>query len=63
MPKFRIRYQYGSYKGERTIFADDSEEAIAKMWRNLQQDMTLPMAYKSQEVLEESDDEEEEYGD
>lgn len=52
MNKYTIRYYYGSYSGIREIYADDEETAISLMWRMLRADMTLPMAYKSEEVID-----------
>lgn len=52
MNKYTIKYYYGSYSGVREIYADDEESAISKMWRTLSKDMSLPMAYKSEKVLE-----------
>lgn len=52
MNRYTIEYQYGPYSGTRTVWADDEDEAIAKMWRILSKDMTLPMAYKSAKVID-----------
>lgn len=52
MNKYTIRYWYGSYEGTREVYADDEDEAIRKMWRMLRKDMTLPMAYQSEEVID-----------
>lgn len=51
MYKFEIKYYFGSYSGTRTIFAEDEETAVAKMWRELKPYMSLSMAYQSHEVL------------
>jgi len=51
MNKYTIEYQYGTYSGTRVIWADDEDEAVAKMWRLLSRDMTLGMAYKSATVV------------
>lgn len=51
MYKYTIKYYYGTYKGTRTVWADDEEEAVGKMWRGLKQYMTLPMACQSHEVI------------
>lgn len=51
MYKYTIKYYYGTYEGTRTVWADDEEEAVGKMWNGLKQYMTLPMAYTSHEVL------------
>lgn len=52
MNKYIIRYYYGSYSGIREVYADDEDTAIAKMWRMLRRDMTLPMAYQSEEIID-----------
>lgn len=52
MNKYTIRYYYGSYSGIREVYADDEGEAISKMWKMLKKEMTLPMAYKSEEVID-----------
>lgn len=52
MNKYTIEYQYGTYSGQRTVWANDESEAIAKMWRMLSRDMTLSMAYQSAKVIE-----------
>ncbi len=52
MNKYIIRYYYGSYSGIREVYADDEETAIANMWRILRKDMTLPMAYQSEEIID-----------
>jgi len=52
MNKYTIEYQYGTYSGTRTIWADDEETAISKMWRLLSKDMSLPMAYQSASVID-----------
>ena len=52
MNKYTIEYQYGTYSGTRTVWADDEDEAVAKMWRLLSKDMTLGMAHKSAKVID-----------
>ncbi len=52
MNKYTIKYQYGSYSGTETIWADDGDEAIAKLWRLLKPHMSLPMAYQSAKIVE-----------
>ena len=51
MNRYEIKYWYGTYSGVVTVWADDSEQAIAKMWRRLRPHMTLAMAYRSAKVL------------
>ncbi len=45
--RFRVTYQYATYSGERTVLAEDSEQAVAIVKRELRPYMTLPMAYES----------------
>ncbi|QCQ52664.1 hypothetical protein [Bacteroides fragilis] len=52
MNKYTIRYYYGSYSGIREVYADDEETAITYMWRMLRKDMTLPVAYQSEEIID-----------
>lgn len=52
MNKYTIKYQYGTYSGTITVWADEEDEAIAKMWRGLSRDMTLSMAYQSATVID-----------
>lgn len=61
MNKYTIRYQYGTYSGVETVFADDGDEAIAKMWRRLRRFMTLGMAYQSAEIEDVDENAEDEY--
>ncbi len=53
MLKYSIRYQYADYAGTRTVFADDDEQAIAKMWAELERrgELGLPMAYQHAEII------------
>lgn len=45
--EFTVKYQAGTYSGERTVSADEEDQAIAivKAWVHRQ--MTLPMYYES----------------
>jgi hypothetical protein len=52
MKEYKIKYQYATYSGTETIYAEDSEHAIAKMWQKLKEYMTLGMAYKHAEIIE-----------
>lgn len=52
MNKYTIEYQYATYSGTEIVYANDGDEAISKMWRNLRQYMTLPMAYKSAKIVD-----------
>ncbi len=38
--------------GIREVYADDEETAISLMWKMLRKDMTLPMAHKSEEIID-----------
>jgi hypothetical protein len=50
--KYKVRYQYGTYSGERIVWAEDSEQAVAKVKRELRPHMTLPMAHEAYHVEE-----------
>jgi len=54
MPKFTIRYQYGTYSGTRVVFADDDERAVAKMWADMRRrgELGLSMAHQSAKVID-----------
>lgn len=51
MYKYTIKYQYGTYSGTREIYADDEDQAIAKLWRELTRYSTLSMAYRSATII------------
>jgi hypothetical protein len=42
--RFRVEWWYADGHGVATVFAEDSESAIAKFWRRFGE--FLPMAYK-----------------
>ena len=44
---WRVKYQYGTYSGERLVWAESREEAIASVKRMLAPHMTLPVAHES----------------
>lgn len=48
--KFIVRYQYGTYSGTRTLWADDAEQAVARVKRELRPYMTLTMAHEAYHV-------------
>ena len=48
---YTISYQYATYVGTEVIQAENSEEAIAKLWKYLRKYMTLPMAYQRAEII------------
>lgn len=52
MNKYTIKYQYGTYSGTETVYADDEETAVSKMWRTLKKYMTLGMAYQSHTIVD-----------
>ncbi len=52
MNRYTIKYQYGTYSGTETVWADDGEQAITLMWRNLRPYMTLGMAYQSAKIID-----------
>lgn len=48
--RFTVRYQYADYSGRRVVWAQDHEQAIARVKRQLRPSMTLAMAYESYTV-------------
>lgn len=60
MNRYTIEYYYGTYSGTRVVYAEDGEQAIAKMWRGLRQYMTLGMASKSARIIDKIETEDEE---
>lgn len=55
--RFIVHYQAGPYSGERTVFADDDEHAIAKVRAAVRKEMTLPMYSESYRVVERDSEE------
>ena len=53
MNRYEIEYWYGTYHGVETVWADDSEQAVARMWAGFRRRglMTLPMAYQAARVI------------
>lgn len=59
MSKITVKYYAGPYSGKRTVYAEDHEEAIAKVRAMIRKDMTLPMYSDGYKVVnDESDDDE-----
>ena len=52
MNRYTIHYQYGPYSGTMTVWADDGEDAVARMWRRMRPSMTLPMAGQSAKIVD-----------
>ena len=53
--QYRVRYQFGTYSGSRTVWAEDRDEAIRIVKRELAPHMTLAMAheaYRAEEVVQ-----------
>ncbi len=50
--KFTVRYQAGTYSGERTVWASDGQAAIEKVRTCIRKEMTLPMYSDSYEVVQ-----------
>jgi biotin carboxylase len=48
--KYTIGYQYADYSGSVVVWAEDSEQAVARAKRKLAPHMSLPMAYESYRV-------------
>lgn len=55
---FTVKYYAGAYSGTKTVTADDSEEAIAKVRAWVRKQMTEPMYADGYKVIssEEEDD-------
>lgn len=53
MNAYTIRYQAGTYSGERTVEAEDSEQAIAIVRGWVRRQMSLPMYFESYDVVSE----------
>lgn len=47
MNEYTVIYQAGTYSGERTVFADDTDHAIALVKSWIRKQMTLPMYHLS----------------
>jgi hypothetical protein len=60
MNTYTIEYYAATYKGKRTVKAEDPEEAIAKVRAYVRKQMTLPMYSDGYKVLGESIEEENE---
>ena len=59
MPIYTVKYYAGPYSGQKTVSADDEEEAIQKVRRDIRGQMTLSMysdGYKIVSELEEDED-------
>lgn len=48
---YTVRYYAGTYEGERTVRAEDSEQAIAKVRAWVRKQMALPMYADSYKVV------------
>lgn len=58
MPTFIVKYQAGTYSGTRTVTAEDSEEAIAKVRSWVRKEMTLSMYSDSYKIISEEEQDE-----
>lgn len=52
MEIFIVKYQAGTYSGQRQVRAEDGEEAIAKVKAMIRKEMTLPMYSDSYKILQ-----------
>lgn len=60
---YTIRYQYGTYSGERRVRAYDADKAITRVRAEVRRESSLAMAYESYRVVAsdyEYDDDDEE---
>lgn len=51
MSEYTIEYQYATHTGTEVVYADDDEQAIAKLWERLRPYMTLSMAYRHADIV------------
>lgn len=51
MNEYTIEYQYARSTGKEVIYADDDEQAIAKLWERLRPYMTLSGAYRHADIV------------
>jgi len=51
MNRYVIRYQAADYSGERVVWADDEESALAKVRAQVRREMSLPMYSDSYRVV------------
>ena len=58
MKQYTVKYYAGPYSGKRTVYAEDADEAIAKVRSMIRREMTLPMYSDGYKIA--SDDSEEE---
>ncbi len=51
--RFTIRYEYADYTGTSVVWAEDEEQAVARMWANMRHDglLTIPNAYRAATVV------------
>lgn len=57
---YTVKYYAGPYKGTRTVQADDSAHAIAKVRASIRKDMTLPMYSDGYKIVSNIEEETEE---
>lgn len=51
MEQFTVKYHAGTYSGTKTVWADDEEEAIAKVKAWVHKQMTIPMYSESYKII------------
>lgn len=56
MPTFTVKYYAGTYKGTKTVQADDDEHAIAKVRAWVRGQMTEPMYADGYQVIDQKDE-------
>lgn len=59
MPTYTVKYYAGPYSGKRTVNAEDSDEAIAKVRSSIRKDMSLSMYADGYKIVSESDENDE----
>ncbi len=55
MYRYVIQYHAATYSGTRTVWADDGDEAIAKVRRMIRKEMSLSMYSDSYKIIERED--------
>jgi hypothetical protein len=49
--KFKVKYHAGPYSGTREVYAEDEDQAIAKVRALIRREMTMPMYSDSYRIV------------
>lgn len=60
MPYYTVKYYAATYSGKRRVQADDEDDAIAKVKREIRSQMSLPMYSDGYRIVDNDYNEEEE---